>query len=166
MSQWSRRRDLGLSTIFSASDVSDAFGYMALAGWDVQDMLGGIDGVLNLAAAANMDLAEASDIVTDYLTAFGLSADDAGAFVDQMAFAMANSNTDVTQLGEAYKNCAATANSMGFSVEDTTAALMTMANAGVKGGEAGTGLSSIMDKTGNNTKRMCRLAGEVRSSGL
>ena len=90
-------RDLGSSTIFSASDVSDAFGYMALAGWDVQDMLGGIDGVLNLAAAANMDLAEASDIVTDYLTAFGLSADDAGAFVDQMAFAMANSNTDVTQ---------------------------------------------------------------------
>lgn len=145
-------RDLGSSTIFSASDVSDAFGYMALAGWDVQDMLGGIDGVLNLAAAADMDLAEASDIVTDYLTAFGLSAEDAGAFVDQMAFAMANSNTDVTQLGEAYKNVAATANSMGFSVEDTTAALMTMANAGVKGGEAGTGLSAIMTRLATDTK--------------
>ena len=145
-------RELGSSTIFSASDVSDAFGYMALAGWDVQDMLGGIDGVLNLAAAANMDLAEASDIVTDYLTAFGLSAEDAGAFVDQMAYAMANSNTDVTQLGEAYKNVAATANSMGFSVEDTTAALMTMANAGVKGGEAGTGLSAIMTRLATDTK--------------
>ena len=156
-------RDLGSSTIFSASDVSDAFGYMALAGWDVQDMLGGIDGVLNLAAAANMDLAEASDIVTDYLTAFGLSADDAGAFVDQLAFAMANSNTDVTQLGEAYKNCAATANSMGFSVEDTTAALMTMANAGVKGGEAGTGLSSIMTRLATDTKGC---AGELEKYGV
>ena len=153
-------RELGSSTIFSASDVSDAFGYMALAGWDVQDMLGGIDGVLNLAAAANMDLAEASDIVTDYLTAFGLSAEDAGAFVDQMAFAMANSNTDVTQLSEAYKNCAATASSMGFSVEDTTAALMTMANAGVKGGEAGTGLSSIMTRLATNTKDCADKLGE------
>ena len=145
-------RDLGASTIFSASDVSDAFGYMALAGWDVQDMLSGIDGVLNLAAAADMDLASASDIVTDNLTAFGLSAQDSGAFVDQMAYAMANSNTNVEQLGEAYKNCASTANSMGFSVEDTTAALMTMANAGVKGGEAGTGLSSIMTRLATDTK--------------
>lgn len=145
-------RDLGASTIFSASDVSDAFGYMALAGWDVQDMLSGIDGVLNLAAAADMDLATASDIVTDNLTAFGLSAQDSGAFVDQMAYAMANSNTNVEQLGEAYKNCASTANSMGFSVEDTTAALMTMANAGVKGGEAGTGLSSIMTRLATDTK--------------
>ena len=145
-------RDLGASTIFSASDVSDAFGYMALAGWDVQDMLSGIDGVLNLAAAADMDLATASDIVTDNLTAFGLSAQDSGAFVDQMAYAMANSNTNVEQLGEAYKNCASTASSMGFSVEDTTAALMTMANAGVKGGEAGTGLSSIMTRLATDTK--------------
>jgi len=145
-------RDLGSSTIFSASDVADAFGYMALAGWDTSDMLSGINGVLNLAAAADMDLASASDIVTDNLTAFGLSAQDSGAFVDQMAYAMANSNTNVEQLGEAYKNCASTANSMGFSVEDTTAALMTMANAGVKGGEAGTGLSSIMTRLATDTK--------------
>lgn len=145
-------RDLGSSTIFSASEVSDAFGYMALAGWDTSDMLSGIDGVLNLAAAANMDLASASDIVTDNLTAFGLSAQDSGAFVDQMAYAMANSNTNVEQLGEAYKNCASTASSMGFTVEDTTAALMTMANAGVKGGEAGTGLSSIMTRLATDTK--------------
>lgn len=145
-------RELGRTTIFTASDVADGFSYMALAGWDTKEMLGGIDGVLNLAAAANMDLAEASDIVTDYLTAFGLTADDAGGFVDQMAFAMANSNTNVSQLGEAYKNCAATAASMGYSVEDTTAAIMTMSNAGVKGGEAGTGLSSIMTRLATNTK--------------
>lgn len=145
-------KELGRSTIFSASQVSDAFGYMALAGWDVQDMLSGIDGVLNLAASAQMDLAQASDIVTDYLTAFGLSAEDSGKFVDQMAFAMSHSNTDVEQLGEAYKNVAATAGSLGYSVEETTAALMTMANAGVKGGEAGTGLSTIMTRLATDTK--------------
>lgn len=145
-------KELGRTTIFSAKDVSDAFGYMALAGWDVSDMLAGVDGVLNLAASAQMDLAKASDIVTDYLTAFGLGAEDAGKFVDQMAYAMSHSNTDVTQLGEAYKNVAATAGSMGYTVEDTTAALMTMANAGVKGSEAGTGLSSIMTRLATNTK--------------
>lgn len=145
-------RDLGASTIFSATDVSDAFGYMALAGWDTEDMLQGVNGVLNLAAAGNMDLARASDIVTDYLTAFGLEAKDAGGFVDQMAYAMANSNTDVEQLGEAYKNVAATAGSLGYSVEDTTAVLMTMADAGVKGGEAGTGLSAIMTRLATDTK--------------
>lgn len=145
-------RDLGASTVFSATDVSDAFGYMALAGWDTKDMLQGVNGVLNLAAAGNMDLARASDIVTDYLTAFGLEAKDAGGFVDQMAYAMANSSTDVEQLGEAYKNVAATAGSLGYSVEDTTAVLMTMADAGVKGGEAGTGLSAIMTRLATDTK--------------
>lgn len=143
---------LGRSTIFSATDVADAFGYMALAGWDTSEMLDGVDGVLNLAAASQMDLAKASDIVTDYLTAFGLSAADSGKFVDQMAYAMSHSNTNTEQLGEAYKNCAATASSMGYTVEDTTAALMTMANAGVKGGEAGTGLSTIMTRLATNTK--------------
>lgn len=147
-----KAKEMGKSTKFSASESADAFGYMALAGWKTEDMLSGIEPVLNLAAAANMDLAEASDIVTDYLTAFGLGAQDAEKFTDQMAYAMANSNTDVTMLGEAYKNCAATAASMGFSVEDTTAVLMTMANAGVKGGEAGTGLSSIMTRLATDSK--------------
>ena len=147
-----KAKDLGRSTIYSATDVSDAFGYMALAGWDVEDMLAGVDGVLNLAAASDMDLAKASDIVTDYLTAFGLSAEDSSMFVDQMAFAMANSNTNVEQLGEAYKNVASTAGSMGFSVAETTAALMTMANAGVKGGEAGTALNAIMTRLATDTK--------------
>lgn len=153
-------RSLGASTIFSASEVADAFSYMALAGWDTEDMINGVDGVLNLAAAAEMDLAEASDIVTDYLTAFGLSAEDSAGFVDQLTYAMANSNTDVSMLGEAYKNCASTANSMGYSVEDVTAVLMTMANAGVKGGEAGTGLSTIMTRLATDTSKCASVLSE------
>ena len=133
-----KAKQMGASTKYTASQAADAFSYMALAGWKTKDMLAGIDGVLNLAASSNMDLALASDIVTDYLTAFGLTAQDSAKFVDQMSFAMSNSNTTTELLGEAYKNCAATASSMGYSVEDTTAVLMTMANAGVKGGEAGT----------------------------
>lgn len=147
-----KAKQMGASTMFSASQAGDAMGYMALAGWNVKDMLDGIEPILNLAAAANMDLAQTSDIVTDYLTAFGLTAKDASRFTDQLAYAMSNSNTDVVQLGEAYKNCAATAHSLGYSVEDVTAALMTMANAGVKGGEAGTGLSTIMTRLATNTK--------------
>jgi len=115
-------------------------------------MAAGLEPVLNLAAAANTDLARTSDIVTDYLTAFGLTAQDASKFTDQMAYAMANSNTNVEQLGEAYKSCAATAHSMGVSVEEVTAVLATMANAGVKGGEAGTALNTIMTRLATNTK--------------
>lgn len=155
-----RAKELGRSTVFSASQVSDAFSYMALAGWDTSSMLEGVDGVLNLAASAQMDLADASDIVTDNLTAFGLSASDSGRLVDQMAYAMSHSNTNVEQLGEAYKNCAATATSMGYSVEDTTAALMIMANAGIKGGEAGTGLSAIMTRLATNTQGCADKLGE------
>lgn len=146
-----KAREMGATTMFSASEAADAMSYMALAGWDDKQMLEGIEPVLNLAAAANMDLAEASDIVTDYLTAFGLKAKDASKFTDQLAYAMANSNTDVEMLGEAYKNCAAAAGSMGYSVEDVTSALMTMANAGVKGGEAGTSLRSIMINLATDT---------------
>lgn len=147
-----KAKEMGASTMFSASQAADALSYMALAGWNTGDMLEGIEPILSLAAAANMDLAQASDIVTDYLTAFGLSAKDAAKFSDQMAYAMANSNTTVELLGESYKNCAATAASLGYSVEDVTAVLMTMANAGVKGGEAGTGLSTIMTRLATNAK--------------
>lgn len=145
-----KAKELGSSTKFTASDVADGFSYMALAGWDSEEMLSSISGVLNLATAGNMDLAKASDIVTDYLTAFGLSANDAEGFVDQMAYAMSHSNTNVEQLGEAYKNVAATSTQLGYSLEDTTGALMVMANSGIKGGEAGTALSSIMTRLGNN----------------
>lgn len=147
-----KAKEMGATTKFTAGESADALSYMALAGWDTQSMLEGISPVLNLAAAANMDLAQASDIVTDYLTAFGLKASDTTHFVDVMAYAMANSNTDVIQLGEAYKACAATATSLGYSVEETTAVLATMANAGVKGGEAGTALNAIFTRLATNTK--------------
>lgn len=147
-----KAKEMGATTKFTAGESADALSYMALAGWDTQSMLEGISPVLNLAAAANMDLAQASDIVTDYLTAFGLKASDTTHFVDVMAYAMAHSNTNVIQLGEAYKACAATATSLGYSVEETTAVLATMANAGVKGGEAGTALNAIFTRLATNTK--------------
>ena len=147
-----KAREMGSKTIYSASESADAFSYMALAGWDAKQMLEGIEPVLNLAAAANMDLAEASDIVTDYITAFGLKAEDAAHFSDAMATAMSTSNTTVELLGESYKNCAATCGSMGIAMEDATAVLATMANAGVKGGEAGTALNSILTRLATNTK--------------
>lgn len=145
-------RQWGRDTKYSATEAGEAFEYMALAGWKTDDMLEGIGGILNLAAASAMDLGTASDIVTDYLTAFGLSAKDAGKFADEMAYAMSHSNTTTEALGEAYKNCAATAASMGYSVEETTAVLMTMANAGVKGGEAGTALNAIITRLATDTK--------------
>ena len=147
-----KAREMGAQTIYSASESADAFSYMALAGWDVEQMLEGIEPVLNLAAAANMDLAEASDIVTDYITAFGLKASDAAHFSDAMATAMSTSNTTVELLGESYKNCAATCGSMGIAMEDATAVLSVMANAGVKGGEAGTALNAILTRLATNTK--------------
>lgn len=147
-----KAKEMGATTKFTAGESADALSYMALAGWDTQSMLQGISPVMELAAAANMDLASASDIVTDYLTAFGLTASDTTHFVDVMAYAMSHSNTNVEQLGEAYKACAATAKSMGYSVEETTAVLATMANAGVKGGEAGTALNAIMTRLATNTK--------------
>ncbi|MCC8063676.1 MAG: phage tail tape measure protein [Clostridiales bacterium] len=147
--------EMGATTSYTATEAAEALSYMALAGWDTEDMLEGLEPILNLAASSAMDLGEASDIVTDYLTAFGLSASDAADFVDMMAYAQANSNTTTEALGEAYKNCAATMSSMGVSAEDTTAVLMTMANAGVKGGEAGTALNTIMTRLATNTKDCC-----------
>lgn len=155
--------ELGRNTSFSASEVAEAFSYMALAGWDTEQMLASISGVLDLAKSSEMDLAEASDIVTDYISAFGLSARDAGHFVDVMATAMSKSNTDTAQLGEAYKNVASTAGQFGYSVEETTAALMTMANVGVKGGEAGTSLNALMVRMATNTKNC---ADELKKYGV
>ena len=145
-------RQYGRDTQYSASEAADALGYMALAGWDTEKMISGLPGVLNLAAASQMDLAQASDIVTDYMTAFGWEADRATDFADRMAYAMANSNTTTEMLGEAYKNCASTAASMGYEMEDVTAVIMTMANAGVKGGEAGTAMNAVMTRLATDTK--------------
>ncbi len=145
-----KAKELGATTSFTATQAGEAMEYMALAGWKTGEMMEGIGGILDLAAAAAMDLGTASDIVTDNLTAFGLTAKDSGQLADQMAYAMSHSNTNVSQLGEAYKNCAAASTQMGYSLEDTTAALMVMADAGLKGGEAGTALASIMTRLGNN----------------
>lgn len=142
----------GSTTMYSAKESADALQYMALAGWNAQQSIDALPSVLNLAASSGMDLGRASDIVTDYITAFGLSVDDAARFVDIMSYAMSHSNTTTEMLGEAYKNCAATAHSMGITVEEVTAALMTMANAGVKGGEAGTTLNTLMTRLATDTK--------------
>ncbi len=144
-------REAGATPKFWATEAAAAMRFMGLTGWSADEMIDGLDGVLNLAAASEMDLATASDIVTDYLSAFGLTAADSGTLVDKMAYAMSNSTTSTEQLGEAYKNCAATATQLGYGLDETTAALMVMADAGIKGGEAGTALSSIMTRLGNNT---------------
>lgn len=154
--------ELGRTTSFSASEVAEAFSYMALAGWNTDQMLSSISGVLNLAKASEMDLAEASDIVTDYISAFGLSAKDAGHFVDVMATAMSKSNINTSQLGEAYKDVATTAGQFGYSVEETTAALMTMANVGIKS-EAGNTLNTLMVRLATNTKNC---ADELKKYGV
>lgn len=151
----SRAKTLGATTSFTATQAGQAMEYMALAGWNAGEMLEGVDGVMALAAAATMDLGTASDIVTDNLTAFGLTAKDSNRFADQLAYAMSKSNTNVEQLGESYKYCAATSTQLGYSLEDTTAALMVMANAGIKGSSSGTALASIMTRLGNNVSE-CR----------
>ena len=144
--------ELGRETVYSSAEVAEAMSYMALAGWGPQQMLESINDVLNLAKSSQMQLGEASDIVTDYITAFGLSAKDAAHFVDVMAYAQANSNTTTAQLGEAYKNCAATAGQVGYSVEEVTSALMTMSNSGLKSAESGSSLNAIMVRLATNTK--------------
>lgn len=145
-----RAKTLGATTSFTATQAGEAMEYMALAGWNSKEMLEGVDGIMALAAAATMDLGTASDIVTDNLTAFNLTAKDSNRFADQLAYAMSKSNTNVEQLGESYKYCAATSTQLGYSMEDTTAALMVMANAGIKGSSSGTALSSIMTRLGND----------------
>lgn len=139
-----KAKELGSSTKFSASEVAEGFSYMSLAGWDTASMLNGIDGVLNLAAASEMDLASASDMVTDYLSAFGMEASESAKMADMLAYAQANSNTSAEQLGEAYGNCAANLHTAGQDIETVTSLLEAMANQGTKGSEAGTALSAIM----------------------
>ena len=137
-------KSLGRTTKFSASEVSEGFSYMALAGWNVQQQLAAMPGVVNLAIAAETDLASASDMVTDYLTAFGLGAEHAGEMSDMLAYAMSHSNANVEQFGEAWKNSAANMNAAGQSMQTTTAVLEALANQGRKGSEAGTSLKALM----------------------
>lgn len=139
-----KARELGASTTFSASEAADALGYMALAGWDTQQMLDGVGSVLTLAQAGELDLAAASDLVTDYLSAFNMEASETARMVDVLAYAQANANTTVEGLGMAFKNCAANANAAGLDIETTSAAISMMANQGLKGSEAGTALNAVL----------------------
>lgn len=141
-----KAKQLGSSTRFSATEVAEGFQYMSLAGWDANTSLSAIDGVVQLAASSEMDLAEASDMVTDYLSAFGEESSKAGQMADMLAYAQANSNTTAAQLGEAYGNCAAGLHSAGQEMDTVTAILEGMANNGLKGSEAGTALNSVMSQ--------------------
>lgn len=142
-----KAREMGAKTKFSASEAADAMNYMAMAGWKTSDMLDGIEGIMNLAAASGEDLATTSDIVTDALTAFGLTAKDSGHFADILAAASSNANTNVSMMGETFKYCAPIAGALGFSAEDTAEAIGLMANAGIKSSQAGTSLRTIMNST-------------------
>ena len=146
-----KAKEMGASTKFSASESADAFSYMAMAGWKTADMLDGIEGIMNLAAASGEDLALTSDIVTDALTAFGLSAADSTRFADILASASSNANTNVSLLGETFKYVAPLAGSLGYSAEDTATAIGLMANAGIKGSQAGTALRSILTRLAKPT---------------
>lgn len=141
-----KAQEMGAKTKFSATESAEAFTYMAMAGWKTEDMLSGIDGIMSLAAADGLDLATTSDIVTDALTAFGLSASDSGHFADVLAKASSNANTNVSMLGESFKYAAPVAGALGYSAEDTAIALGLMANAGIKGSQAGTALRSSISR--------------------
>ena len=156
-----KAREMGSQTKFSASEAADAMNYMAMAGWKTEDMLGGVEGIMNLAAASGEDLATTSDIVTDALTAFGLSAANSGHFADVLAAASSNANTNVSMMGETFKYAAPIAGALGYSVEDTAEAIGLMANAGVKGSQAGTSLRTIMQKLQGTLKLSTDALGDV-----
>lgn len=141
-----KAQEMGIKTKFSATESAEAFTYMAMAGWKTEDMLQGIDGIMALAAADGLDLATTSDIVTDTLTAFGLSADDSGHFADVLAAAASNASTNVSLLGESFKYAAPVAGALGYSAEDTAIALGLMANANIKGSQGGTALRSSLSR--------------------
>ena len=146
-----KAKEMGAKTKFSATEAASAFEYMAMAGWKTEDMLNGIEGIMNLAAASGEDLATTSDIVTDALTAFGMSASDSGRFADVLAAASSNANTNVGMMGETFKYVAPVAGALGFSVEDTAVAIGLMANSGIKASQAGTSLRSIMSRLAKPT---------------
>lgn len=149
-----KAEEMGAATKFTASDSAEAMNYMAMAGWKTEDMLDGITGIMQLAAAANEDLGTTSDIVTDALTAFGLKASDSGHFADVLAQASANANTNVSMLGESFKYVAPVAGAMKYSVEDVSLALGLMANNSIKGSQAGTSLKTSIANMAAPTDKM------------
>lgn len=182
-----KAKEMGAKTKFSATEAASAFEYMAMAGWKTEDMLSGIEGIMNLSAASGEDLATTSDIVTDALTAFGMSAKDSGHFADVLAKVSSNSNTNVGMMGETFKYVAPVTGALGFSVDDCAVAIGLMANSGIKASQAGTTLRQIftnlvkptdamqgaMDKLGisltdseGKTKSLDAIMGELRNSFL
>ena len=148
-----KAREMGSQTKFSASEAADAMNYMAMAGWKTEDMLNGVEGIMNLAAASGEDLATTSDIVTDALTTLGMSADDSAHFADILAAASSNANTNVSLMGESFKYVAPIAGSMGASAEDLSIALGLMANSGIKGSLAGNSLKNALVNLTKPTKQ-------------
>ena len=149
-----KAKEMGAKTKFSATESAQAMEYMAMAGWKTADMLNGIEGIMNLAAASGENLATTSDIVTDALTAFGLSAQDSTHFADVLAAASSNANTNVSMMGETFKYVAPVAGALGFSVEDCGVAIGLMANSGIKAGQAGTSLRQMLSRLTKPTKEV------------
>ena len=147
-----KAREMGETTKFSASESAEALNYMAMAGWKTDQMLNGLSGIMNLAAASGEDLGTTSDIVTDALTAFNMTADESGRFADILAAAASNANTNVAMMGESFKYVAPVAGAMGYSAEDVAVALGLMANAGIKADMAGTSLRNMMQRMAKPTK--------------
>jgi len=147
-----KAREMGATTKFSASDAAEGLKYMAMAGWETNDMLDAIGGVLDLAAASGEDLGLVSDIVTDSMTAFGMAANEAGHFADVLAMASSSSNTNVGLMGETFGYVAPLAGALGYSIEDTALAIGLMANAGIKGSKSGTALRSMITRLVKPTK--------------
>lgn len=149
-----KAKQMGAQTKFSATEASEAFSYMAMAGWKTEEMLEGIEGIMYLAGATGEDLATTSDIVTDALTAFGLSASDTNKFVNVLAQTSANANTNVAMLGESFQYVAPVAGALGYSVEDVSTALGVMANSGIKASNAGTALRTLFSNLAKPTDQM------------
>lgn len=145
-------KEMGATTKFSATEAAEGYQYMAMAGWKTEDMLNGLPGIMNLAAASGEDLGEVSDIVTDALTAMGLSASDSAHFANVLAAASSNSNTNVSMMGETFKYAAPLAGALGYNIEDLAQAIGLMANSGIKSTQAGTSLRSILTRLADPPK--------------
>ena len=159
-----KAKTLGATTKFTATEAAEAMNYMAMAGWDAEQMLSGIDGVLGLAAASGEDLGTTADIVTDALTAFGMQASEVGHFADVLAAASANANTNVSMLGESFKYVAPLAGTMGFSIDEVAEALGIMANSGIKASTAGTSMRTMLTNLSSGVKLEAAALGEVEIS--
>ena len=159
-------KELGATTKFTAKESADAMGYMAMAGWNAEQMLAGMPGVLQLAAASGEDLAQVSDIVTDSMTAFGLTAADTSRYADVLAATAANANTSVGIMGETFKYAAPVAGALGYSIEDVSTAIGLMANAGIKGSNAGTALRNVFNGLLEGVTLTSGAFGEVRVSAV